>query len=81
MYNAVMNIVNSNKDKKIAIISHATATICLLKEWCDVTMIEDKLRYSFNNKLLLDGKFDYCEILKIDFNDNEVVNIENIKMN
>ncbi len=79
MYTAIMNIIDSNKDKRIAIISHATAISYLLKKWCDIKIVEDKLRYSFNNKILLDGYFDYCETFKLEFDGNNVIDIENIK--
>jgi len=80
MYDTVMNIVITNKDKIIAIVSHATAISYLLKKWCDITIVEDKLRYSFNKKILLDGYFDYCETFKLEFDDNNIViDIQNIK--
>ena len=80
MYNAIMNIIHGNNDKKIAIVSHATAISYLLKKWCDITIVDDKPRYSFNNKILLDGYFDYCETFKLVFDDNNsIIDIQNIK--
>ena len=80
MYNVIMKIINSNKDKKIAIVSHATAITYLLKKWCDIKIVDDKFRYSYNNKVLLDGYFDYCETFKLEFDDdNKVIDIKNIK--
>ncbi len=79
MYTAVMDIVVNNKDKKIAIVSHATAISYLLKKWCDIEIVGDKLRYSFNNRIILDGYLDYCETFKLEFDNNNIINIENIK--
>ena len=79
MYTAVMDIVVNNKDKKIAIVSHATSISYLLKKWCDIEIVEDKLRYSFNNRIILDGYLDYCETFKLEFDNNNIINIENIK--
>lgn len=79
MYNTIMNIISSNKDKKIAVVSHATAISYLLKKWCDIKIVEDKLRFSFNNKVLLDGYFDYCETFKLEFDDDNIMDIQNIK--
>ena len=80
MYSAIMEIVNENKNKRIAIVSHATAISYLLKKWCDIQIVDDKLRYTFNNNILLDGYFDYCETFKLEFDDiNNLINIENIK--
>lgn len=80
MYSAIMEILNENKNKRIAIVSHATAISYLLKKWCDIQIVDDKLRYTFNNNILLDGYFDYCETFKLEFDDiNNLINIENIK--
>ncbi len=82
MYSTIMKILNENKNKRIVIVSHATAISYLLKKWCNIQIIDDKLRYSFNNKILLDGYFDYCETFKLDFDDeNELLDIQNIGHN
>lgn len=80
MYVAIMKILNENKNKRIAIVSHGTAISYLLKKWCDIEIVDDKLRYSFNNNILLDGYFNYCETFKLEFDDdNNLINIQNIK--
>lgn len=79
MYYAIMKILNENKNKRVAIVSHATAISYLLKKWCNINIVDDKLRYSFNNNILLDGYFNYCETFKLEFDDNNLVNIQNIK--
>ncbi len=77
MYNAIMNIIDKNNDKKIAIVSHATAISYFLRKWCDVSVVDDKLKYSFNGKVLLHGFLDYCDIFKLEFdNDNNLINVE-----
>ena len=68
--------------KRIAIVSHATAISYLLKKWCDIQIVDDKLRYSFNNNIILNGYFNYCETFKLEFDDkNKIISIENIKFN
>lgn len=80
MYSTILEILNKNRNKKIAIISHATAISYLLKKWCNINIVDDKLRYSFNNNVIFDGYFNYCEIFKLEFDDNnELVDIKNIK--
>lgn len=79
MYLAITNILNANKNKKIAIVSHGTAISYLLKKWCDIEIQEDKIKYSYNGKVLLNNYFDYCETFKLEFDDNKLINIENIK--
>ena len=80
MYSTIMQILKLHENKRIAIVSHATAISYLLKKWCDINIIDNKLRYSFNNNVLLDGYFNYCESFKLEFDDNKnIVDIENIK--
>ena len=82
MYTIIMNIINKYPNKRIAIVSHATAISYLLKTWCNATIVDDKMRYSFNNKIILDGHINYCETIKLEFdNENKLINIENIKIN
>lgn len=81
MYFNILKILNSNQNKRIAIVSHGTAISYLLKKWCDVEIVDDKLGYSFHNNLLLDGYFDYCETFKLEFDkNNELISIHNIKL-
>ena len=79
MYSTIMKILDENKNKRIAIISHATAISYLLKKWCNIQVIDDKFIYSFNNNVLLDGNFDYCETFKLEFDNNNLISIQNIK--
>ena len=82
MYSIITKILDENKNKRIAIVSHATAISYLLKEWCNIEIVDDKVRYSFNDKTLLDGYFNYCETFKLEFDDkNNIINITNIKYN
>ena len=81
MYSAIMKILNEYPNKRIAIVSHATAISYLLKKWCDVNIIDDKLRYSFKNEIVLDGYFNYCETFKLVFDkENKLIDIKNIKL-
>ena len=80
MYSTIMQILQLHENKRIVIVSHATAISYLLKKWCDINIVDNKLRYSFNNNVLLEGYFNYCESFKLEFDDNKnIVDIENIK--
>ena len=80
MFSVIIKILNENKNKNIAIVSHATAISYLLKAWCDIQIVDDKLRYSFNNNILLEDYFNYCETFKLEFDDrNNLINVQNIK--
>ena len=80
MYSTIIKILNENKNKRIAIVSHATAISFLIKKWCDVGIINNKLRYSFKNNILLEGYIEYCTGFKLEFaEDNHLINIEFLK--
>ena len=80
MWSAITDILNNNKNKRIVIVSHGTAISYLLKKWCDISIVDDKMQYSFNGKFLLKGPLDYCEIFKLEFDeDNSLISIENIE--
>lgn len=55
MYKCLMKILNEYKNKKIVIITHATAITYLLKTWCDIKIVNNGLRYMFENNILLEG--------------------------
>lgn len=80
MYSVLIKILNEYPNKRIAIISHATAILFLLKKWCDVNIIDNKLSYSFKKEIIFDGYFNYCETFKLEFDiDNKLISIEKIK--
>ena len=77
VYKELIKIVNENKGKRILIVGHATATAFLLKKWCEVNYDVD---YKFNGKTFFDGKWEYLESFKLEFNkNNDLVSIQNIK--
>ena len=67
LYNKLMTILNENKNKRILIVGHSTATAYLLSNWCEVSYDSE---YKFNNKVFFDGKWDYLETFKLEFNEN-----------
>lgn len=79
---AILEILNNNKNKKIAIISHGTAISIMLSKWCDVKLNEDTklIEIYFKDKLVFDGNWKCPELFKLEFNeDNDLNFIKNIK--
>ncbi len=77
-YQSLMDIINQNKGKKTAIISHATAITFLLKKWCD---IQYPNKYIFK-KIFFDGNWNYLETFKLIFDENNVlINIDHVNIN
>ncbi len=80
MYSTIMKILETNKDKKMLLL-----VMLLLfhtyKKWCDIDLIDNKLRYSFDGNILLVEYFNYCETFKLKFDDNnKIISIENINL-
>ena len=51
MYDCILKILKENKNKTIAIVSHATAISYLLNKWCNIKIEDNMLSYKYNNKL------------------------------
>lgn len=78
-YNSLINILNNYHDKKILIVGHSTALASLFSKWCEIGYTDG---YKFNGKQFFDGKWSYCETFKLEFDyNNNLINIENIKLN
>ena len=78
-YNSLVSILNNYHDKKILIIGHATALASLFSKWCEIDYTGI---YKFDGKQFFDGKWNYCETFKLEFDDdNNLINIKNIKLN
>lgn len=75
--NALNNILNNAKSNCIAVVFHSTAMMILLSNWCDVNYDSD---YFFNGDKFFDGKWNYCETFKLTFDNNNLVDIINIKL-
>ena len=76
-YKSLINILNKYPDKKILIVGHSTALASLFSKWCE---IDYKGVYKFNGKKFFEGRWNYCETFKLEFDEsNNLISIENIK--
>ena len=75
-YDGLLRILDKHKNKKILIVGHATAFAALFTKLCNIKNIE---KYTFNDKVFFDGKWDFCETFKLVFDDTyNLISIENI---
>ncbi len=84
MLNGINKLIDKYKGKKITIVSHGTAMTWLFMNWCDVKTSNNgkySRKLTFNNKAFFDGNFFAPELFKLEFEDKNLVNIENIKVN
>ena len=75
--NFLNKILEINRDKRVLIVGHSTATAFLLGQWCEINYTDP---YKYNDKEFFDGKWTYCETFKLTFDEkNNLKSIENIK--
>lgn len=83
MYFALQSVLKKYKGKKIFIVSHGTAISVLFSKIADV-FFPDKENYNrgiyFNGKLIFDGKYDAPELFKLEYEDEKLVDVKNIKI-
>lgn len=75
-------ILNNVSENNIMIVSHGTAISTMLKRYCDVKLNEDTklVEIYFGNKLIFDGNWNCPELFKLEFENNNLLNIENINI-
>lgn len=74
---ALNDILNNYEGKRILIVGHSTALAALFSKWCKIDYAGP---YTYNDKEFFDGKWNYCETFKLEFNnDNNLVSIINVR--
>ena len=74
---ALLDILQKHRGQKILVVGHSTAIATLLSKWCEINLIGS---YKYNGSEFFDGKWNYCETFKLEFDDNnELISIKNIK--
>ena len=76
VYKALMKVIDEYKDKRIVIVSHGSAILWLLKQWCDVNLKNKCI--TFNDKLIIYDNIFNCTTFKLEFDDKRLVDIEKI---
>ncbi len=75
MYEALKELLNKCKGKRIVIVSHSTALSFLLKKWCNCKYGGPHI---FSNKEFFDGRWDYLQTFKLTFEHEELIDIKSI---
>ncbi len=83
MGKALDEILSNDKGKKVAVFTQGYAITFLLLNWCKLEEIRKDngshiLKYSFNNKIIFDKKINSPEVFKLTFDEEKLINIENI---
>ena len=76
---ALNEVLDKHRGKRIAIFSHGYAITFFIMKWCKFEYIEstDNLKFSFKGKEFFNKKLNAPEVFKLELNDNnELLNIE-----
>ena len=76
VYKALIDVIDKYKDKRIVIVSHGSAILWLLKQWCKVDLVDKYV--TFNDKVILEDNVFNCTTFKLEFDDKRLVDIEKI---
>ena len=72
----IEKLLIGNKNKRILIVGHSTATAYLLKNWCEINYADS---YKYKGNIIFDGNWKYCETFKLEFDENnELISIKNL---
>lgn len=76
----IKEILTKHENKRVAIFSHGYAITFYLLKYCNlVSIIEGKLKYEFNNKIIFEKRISAPEVFKLSFEKNNIKNIELIE--
>ena len=79
---ALNEVLENNKGKRIAIFSHAYAITFFLMTWCEFKYNgeKDNISLTFKNKEIFNKKINAPEVFKLEFDeDNNIISINNIE--
>ena len=81
MTEAFWDVVNNNRGKRVAIVSHGTSISFLLMNWCKLIDVQSNLLrcLEFNGKEIINRRYYAPEVFKVVINEqDEVIDISNI---
>ena len=76
VYRALIDVIDEYKDKRVVIVSHGSAILWLLKQWCDIDLKNKCI--IFNDKLILYDNIFNCTTFKLEFDNKKLVDIEKV---
>ena len=76
VYRALIDVIDEYKDKRVVIVSHGSAILWLLKQWCDIDLKNKCI--IFNDKQILYDNIFNCTTFKLEFDNKKLVDIEKV---
>ena len=80
MSEIIDEILNNEKDKRITIFSHGYAICFYLLQFAELESIdlEKNITLKYKNNIILDKQLNAPEIFKLEFDNKELISIENV---
>lgn len=76
----INEILIKHKNKRVAVFTHGYAITFYLLKYCKlVSIIDKKLKYEFNDKIIFDKRINAPEVFKLSFEDNNLMDIKLIE--
>ena len=75
-FSSLESVLKENINKKVVIVSHGAAIKFILLNWCS---LNDKNQIVYKNKVLIEEKLELPNIIKLTFNNEKLIDIENVK--
>lgn len=80
MDEVINEILEKHKDKRIAVFTHGYAITFYLLKYCKfISVIDEKLKYEYNGKIIFEKPLNAPEVFKLTFDGKEIKNIELIE--
>ena len=79
MLSFLNDILSELKGKAIAIVSHGGAIKFLLQNWCEYEWETNS--FTYNGKFVCNAKLESPSVIKLVFENDELLDIENIRIN
>lgn len=76
---ALKEIIKDNEDMNILVVTHTTAIISCLLNYCEKGYnLDDRLILNYKEDVIMDGTSNGIDIFKLEFENEELINIEKI---
>lgn len=78
----ILDLINLANGKTAMVVAHGTSLTAMLSNWCKI-LFNEKTKLAeiyFNNELIFAGNWEAPELFELEFVDNDLINIKNIKI-
>lgn len=78
---ALKELLNNEIGNKVLILSHPITIMAILTTWCEMGFnFESDMILSYNDKTIVDSNFNFSNIIKLEFDDMNLVNVDSMEL-